>query len=140
MWASTVGLHGRAGGGKQMQVKQKFLQRAISAFANRPSMGRRGNAMMVLTVILGGLASIMIGAFLVMITFFAGSTLNASLTDPNAWIFWGRTVAFGTNFAAQLPTLGTLLGVMLFLVVLGGGGLIGYGMYQKYKGGGGSGY
>jgi hypothetical protein len=65
--------------------------------------------------------------------------LGTSLNNANLTAIINQTVAGFVNFSAQLPTVGTVGGVALLLLIIGGIGLYGYSAYQRHSGGGGTG-
>lgn len=97
-------------------------------------MGNRG--------FLGNAIGLLVGAgsaaLILMVLIFVGYTLSTSLGNANATLFWNNIVTGFNNFGTQFGTVGTILGVALILLVIGGGALLGYRAY-KGRGGGGSG-
>jgi hypothetical protein len=90
---------------------------------------------------LGGAAQMFIGLigamFILVVLLFTGYTLVTSLNNANLTLIWNQTVSGVINFTAQMGTIGTIAGVMLLVVLIGGGILYGV---RKTKGGGGTGF
>lgn len=57
------------------------------------------------------------------------NAMTANSAEANAT---GDIISFAGNFASQLPTVGTILGVLLLVVVIVGVLAGGYVMYNKY--------
>lgn len=100
-----------------------------------PKIGKRGQlagAMLAIVAILSV-------SFIALIYLFIGTTLTTSLGDNNTTTVWDNVQLMMLNFTTQLGNVGTILGVMLLLLVVGGGAYGGYQLYQKAHGGGTSG-
>ena len=82
-----------------------------------------------------GFVGLIIGAFFIMVYLFVGQTLNTSLNNALIGQFWTNVVTSTNNFGSQLTTVGTIVGVMLLIVVIGGAAFA----YLGRRGGGGSG-
>lgn len=83
------------------------------------------------------LTTIVVGIFLIAVLVYALYSLGTSLNNSNLTIMINNSVTGIINFTAQLGTLGTLLGVFLFVGVIFAAGLFAYG--RMGRGGGGTG-
>lgn len=102
----------------------------IKEFLTKPGSMSRGQVNPIgLILTIGG------GIMAVAVIFFAMIQLGTALNNSNLTAMINNTLALGVNFTAQLPTVGTLLGVGLFLLVIFGGGFLAY-SYIRGRGGG----
>ena len=90
-------------------------------------------------VIVGGLmlwaiSAITLEAFQTsQVTGVAGCNATAKAACGYAYNITGGGLSFISNASAQLGTAGTILGVSLLLVIIGGIGVLGYMGYQKAR-------
>lgn len=61
------------------------------------------------------------------------AALYGSTTNLDALTVINQTIDLFTNFTAQFPTIGTVAGVLLLVVLLAVAGIGGYMLYNRYR-------
>ena len=75
------------------------------------------------------------GLLALIVLMYAAVALGVALNNNNTTVVVNNFQTMAVNFSAQLGTVGTLLGVGLFLLVIFGGGFIAYRALRGGKGG-----